>query len=342
MTLNKQKIYFRGRNVKLFQMVVLILIISGCLVLVDQISKSVGKRNQTKTITDIENCNQIELLNNLPGVNLSRDQSLQNQDLFPRIMCLLFTTPQKYLVTARAVNDTWAQRCDEKKWFMTTNGTTVWSLPADVVAVPGPDGRQHLTEKSNFAFKYAYRYIHSKRIKVDWFLKADDDAYIIIENLRAILNVYNSNVGHYIGSNEQVILPHGYNGGGAGYVLSKEAVRLMVEDGPRYHEMCRPTGAFEDVEIGRCLSAFDIYPINTLDLDKRLTFHGDHPHKIFAGIKDARNIFTSWKFGDPYRDGKKRVMSPYTVSFHKVEPAFMYMYDFLLYDIRRNRQLIYP
>ena len=29
------------------------------------------------------------------------------------------------------------------------------------------------------------------------------------------------------------------------------------------------------------------------------------------------------------------LLSPGTVSFHYVKPAFMYMYDFLLYDLQR-------
>jgi len=275
---------------------------------------------------------EAQIAANLPEVNRSRDAARDAVHV-PRIMCLLFTTSSKYLLQARAVNDTWGQRCDIKKWFISSAAA---ETPRDVVALPIPDGREKLTEKTHFAIRHAYVHFHDK---ADWFLKADDDTYIIMENLKAILSVYDHNAGHYIGGPSSAILPHGYNGGGAGYVLSKEAVRMIVEEGPRHPERCRSRGEFEDVEIGRCLSTWNVHPIDTRDLDMRLTFHPDHPYKIFANVGDARRTYTYRKHGRPYPNGI-RTMSPFTVSFHSVQPGFMYMYDFLLYDLHRSHQLI--
>ena len=36
------------------------------------------------------------------------------------------------------------------------------------------------------------------------------------------------------------------------------------------------------------------------------------------------------------------MMSPYLVSFHYMEPAHMYMYDYLLYDVVRHPELEKP
>ena len=72
------------------------------------------------------------------------------------------------------------------------------------------------------------------RDEADWFLKADDDTYVILENLKALLRNYNSEeplqFGHrfkYLGVGHLrfefifVIIFQGYMAGGSGYVLSK-------------------------------------------------------------------------------------------------------------------------
>lgn len=229
---------------------------------------------------------------NLPGVNQTNDFSVSTTK--PSIMCLLFTTPDKYLQQARAVNDTWGKRCDVRRWFMTSDAK---EFPSDVIPLPIPDGRGHLAEKTNFAFRYAYSNFHDK---IDWFIKADDDTYIIMENLRAIVSLYDPNKAHYIGGKSGDILPQGYNGGGAGYTLSKGALQLIVQEGHRFPTSCRPRGDFEDLETGRCLAAFSVYPVETRDINFRLTFHPDHPYKIFGNLGSARNTYTYRKRGGPY------------------------------------------
>ena len=215
----------------------------------------------------------------------------------PRVMCLLFTTPDKYLIQARAVNDTWARRCDLHRWFITTDATKAKDIPPDVVPLKVPEGRGNLVEKSLTAFRYAY--IHHLE-DADWFLKADDDTYIIMENLRHVLAHYDPQKAHYIGGMSAALLPHGYNGGGAGYTLSREALKLIVAEGHRSPTACRPHGDFEDLEMGRCLASFKVFPVDTRDRDFRLTFHPDHPYKILAGVGDARSTYTYRKDGAPY------------------------------------------
>lgn len=54
--------------------------------------------------------------------------------------------------------------------------------------------------------------------------------------------------------------------GGAGYVLSKEAVIRLVEEGIPNEEKCRPGGGGgEDVEIGRCLDKLNVIAVDTRD-----------------------------------------------------------------------------
>ena len=52
-------------------------------------------------------------------------------------------------------------------------------------------------------------------------MKADDDSYVILENLRFLLSDYNSSDPIWFGCEFKVIVKEGYMSGGAGYVLSK-------------------------------------------------------------------------------------------------------------------------
>ena len=72
--------------------------------------------------------------------------------------------------------------------------------------------------KTKYGFKKAYDEFYDK---VDWVMKADDDTYVILENLRFMLSAYNSSEPIWFGCEFDVIVKEGYMSGGAGYVLSK-------------------------------------------------------------------------------------------------------------------------
>ena len=46
-------------------------------------------------------------------------------------------------------------------------------------------------------------------------------------------------------------MPHGYTSGGAGYLISKPAVRKIVHEGPKFPGACPKDGRFEDIQLGR-------------------------------------------------------------------------------------------
>ncbi|KAI0213497.1 Glycoprotein-N-acetylgalactosamine 3-beta-galactosyltransferase 1-B [Lamellibrachia satsuma] len=241
---------------------------------------------------------------------------------------MIMTTPGGWLQKAYAVRETWARRCDVTTFFYSRDaGNITGARPLDV-----PEGRNHLTGKTMAALRLSF---NEQRESIDWFLKGDDDTYIIMENLRHYLAQFDPNKPHYVGGRSMDLIRNGYNGGGAGYLLSHEAARLVVERGTEVR--CPQDGSIEDLDMGRCLAKFGIVPKNTHDSQDRYLFHCDHPIKLLAGTGNAPSVYTYSRgnrtFGNPLG---LRVMSPETISFHYMDPAHIFMYDFLLYDLHRH------
>ncbi|KAK2144241.1 hypothetical protein LSH36_776g03004 [Paralvinella palmiformis] len=77
---------------------------------------------------------------------------------------------------AKFVRETWVKRCN--KWIFVSDETNA-SFPT--ISFGTKKGRKHLTTKTMRAFDYIYEHHIND---ADWFLKADDDTYVIMENLR--------------------------------------------------------------------------------------------------------------------------------------------------------------
>ena len=119
-------------------------------------------------------------------------------------------------------------------------------------------------------------------------MKADDDTYVIVENLRYMLEKYNSSQPIYFGCKFKPYVRQGYMSGGAGYVLSKEALDRFVNRALADKEqvICKTrdhTGA-EDVEMGKCLANVNVVAGDSRDAMGRGRFFPFVPeHHLIPG-----------------------------------------------------------
>lgn len=185
----------------------------------------------------------------------------------PKIFCVITTRAENHGLKAVHVKNTWAKRCDR---FIFLSSEHNEDLPA--IKVCNEEDRNHLWCKvSNKSFpsllpilplpsqtKNGLQYIHDQfGDDFDWFLKADDDSYIIIDNLRHFLSNYSPESPLYFGCKFQ-LNDVVYMSGGAGYVLSRQSLKRFIQRlsvNSTDDQSCRADtdiGA-EDVELGRCL-----------------------------------------------------------------------------------------
>ena len=181
-----------------------------------------------------------------------------------RVLCWVMTSPQNLDKKAQHVKNTWGKRCNILLFISSVTNDSFPTIGLNV-----SEGRNHLTAKTMLAFRYVYENYYDK---ADWFMKADDDTYVIVENLRYFLSGENTNDPVYFGHHFKTIVKQGYFSGGAGYILSKEALRRVGEKG-KNSSFCRQDGGSEDAEFGKCMQRLDVKVGNSTDALGRSRFH---------------------------------------------------------------------
>ena len=130
----------------------------------------------------------------------------------------------------------------------------------------------------------AFKYLHDHHLQeFDWFLKADDDTYVIVENLRYFLSNEDPREPIYFGQRFKPFVKQGYASGGGGYVLSREALRRFGAEGYAKSSFCARDRGAEDIEMGRCLQNLGVHLKPSLDALGRTRFHCFTPERFIMG-----------------------------------------------------------
>ncbi|KAK9501663.1 hypothetical protein O3M35_012347 [Rhynocoris fuscipes] len=252
-----------------------------------------------------------------------------------RLLCWIMTQPRNHATKAVHVKATWGKRCNILL-FMSSKEDD--SLPA--IKLPVWEGRDYLWSKTKNAFKYVYKHYFDK---ADWFLKADDDTYVIVENLRYLLADQNTTEPVYLGwrfrNHENQGLTgvrqakQGFMSGGAGYVLGKNALEKFIKEALPNSEKCEQGDiGDEDIEIGKCLENVGIKAKTTRDSYGRERFFPLIPDSLLVPGFEIPLWYISFAYYKP-RQGDD-CCSDAAITFHYVSPEMMYVIEQFIYKIK--------
>ncbi|CAB3406646.1 unnamed protein product [Caenorhabditis bovis] len=258
--------------------------------------------------------------------NVKSSKSAQEQRKSGKILCWAMTTSIYHKTRVPAISDTWLKRCDAGHIFTNSERFLNESTPYHTVFHGLPESYYKLFWKTRLALLYVYRNISSD---FDWYFKGDDDTYLVVENLKRYVEKLDPNKPFFIGYRLRRRTTTGYNAGGSGYVMSREAMRLFADrlfhdkDACPYHE-------WEDYAIARCLASVGVFPEDTRDDKGRQRFLPWRPEQHYYA--DLTKSFQM----DPIQVWGADIFHENLISMHHLYPDEIRFIDGLLYSIARG------
>ncbi|XP_017130114.1 glycoprotein-N-acetylgalactosamine 3-beta-galactosyltransferase 1 [Drosophila elegans] len=248
-----------------------------------------------------------------------------------RILCMVLTCPENVENLARTVHDTWGQRCSR---LIFASSEDYEPLGVVQVVEPGGGGYEDLWNKTREGFHHVWEHFGRD---YDWFLKADDDTYMIMENLQHLLSGFDPDTPVYFGykmSRYNV----SYMSGGASYVLSREALNRFMTQAYESEVICpQPKKmGIEDFYMGICMQNVGVHFVDSsqsLDGDTKPKFM---PLDLENYMSEANTTIPQWlrQMSFSRVETGLTCCSNFSVAFHYASRERMFLYEFLIYHLK--------
>ncbi len=288
----------------------------------------------------------------------------------PKILCLVLTQSKNHATRMQAVVDTWGRKCDT---LIGASDVTDPSLHTyKIESLSGYwgiwDKLMH-TLRGIVEHQFSSQQLLTPMKSYDWILKADDDTYVIMENLYAFLaNLTPSNEPRIygrtmawprlkrfqdmegwfpkkspnhpfgkrfyakLGMDETLRFSHG----GPGYIMNLPYARTLVDAYFNVSENAVKGEVAEDIANAVTMLYHGIRPRSTVDLASGLErMHPESPQTMFANPIWLERMHHGIK-GSLRGEGEK-CCSPTSISYHYVADFQMRLFDYQLYHCPRRK-----
>ncbi|CAB3368666.1 Hypothetical predicted protein [Cloeon dipterum] len=247
--------------------------------------------------------------------------------LFARVnvACVVFARKGK---KARAIEQTWGRGCNRLEFFAAA-GSHLQASDLDVRLVQKPKSSWHLL------CSVINQVWHSSGKELQWVIFLPEDLFVLPENLRLLVAPLDANAPYYLG-HAMSLWNEDYNVAQAGYVLSKGALKLIVD---RFNssQACEDSGKHwknEDFYLGKYLGEAGVSPEDTRDHRLRGRFHGFNLNQMLFSHK-LSPLGSYWKRSIYPVDEGLNCCSDSSITFQGVEPDKVFQFHYLLYRVKR-------
>ncbi|XP_017130101.1 glycoprotein-N-acetylgalactosamine 3-beta-galactosyltransferase 1 [Drosophila elegans] len=231
-----------------------------------------------------------------------------------RVLCYVYTKQMNHKVEAQAVLMTWGRRCNKLIFFTSHNDSSLRGS----VGLPGDVNYRETWRKTKRALKYLYDHHLND---ADWFLEADDETFVVMENLRYMVYPYSPEMAIYFGS--------------PGTVMSRAALRRVVELALPNPSKCEPkdSGATGG-RLKECLENANVVAGNSHDSKGRRRIYLIDPQARSNRYLHYDPTFWFWKFLAYRTQEGIFAWSKYAVSFHYVQHRYIHCFEYMIYRLR--------
>ena len=243
-----------------------------------------------------------------------------------KILCIVLTTESSFINRSIPTWNTWAKNCEKTVFACNCanllnrlNSNERYTLFPNIQAYKNAvelsilqlnetiENKGTMAGKVFNVIKKVYKE-YEKDYK--WFLLTDDDTFIFHQNLKSFISKRNSNDAVSYGHNYKVIVPGGFQSGGAGILFTHEALKRISNNINK--GICSWKKGHGDLALGKCAYLSNVRIGISLDDFGRERFHPLSFRAHFQGyLPEWLKTYSSneIKIGD-------ECCSDETISFH--------------------------
>ena len=245
------------------------------------------------------------------------------------ILCVVHTCAKNLEKRAQYVKQTWSKLCNKTLYVSDETNET---FPTITVTNRTGWGETWVKTRKGIELLYS-EYLD----KFDWFFKADDDTYVVMDNLRRFLHTKDTWKSEFYGS--VMVLPavkNGFPSGGSGYAWGKESLKRLVEIGFKQGKCANENFAThkDDVYLGLCLVQSGItLSRDCVDSKGRELFH---PQSLKNEFMLRWNKASGYYRVSINKLGIEKCCSNESITFHYIIGRELLYMDYLWREFKQN------